>query len=94
LVFVCQVQLTQAKKEEILNEYKKRITSLSLEDVLEKTGEIIATLTHYAAIVSFPDWDDRFIFTGLSNIIQQPEFADKEKIAHSHQTAGRKTPAS
>jgi len=76
-----QVQLTQAKKEEILNEYKKRITSLSLEDVLEKTGEIIATLTHYAAIVSFPDWDDRFIFTGLSNIIQQPEFADKEKIA-------------
>lgn len=73
-----QVQLTPAQKEAILNEYKKRINSL--EDVLEKTTEIIATLTHYTAIVSFPDWDDRFIFSGLSNIIQQPEFADKQKL--------------
>ncbi|HOU35874.1 MAG TPA: hypothetical protein PK562_01245 [Candidatus Omnitrophota bacterium] len=73
-----QVQLTEVQKEAILNEYKKRINSL--EDVLEKTTEIIATLTHYTAIVSFPDWDDRFIFSGLSNIIQQPEFGDKQKL--------------
>jgi transcriptional regulator of heat shock response len=73
-----QVQLTQGQKESILNEYKKRITSL--EDVLEKTSQIVATLTHYAAIVSFPDWDDRFMYAGLSNIIQQPEFADKQKL--------------
>jgi transcriptional regulator of heat shock response len=73
-----QVQLTPDQKESILNEYKKRITSL--EDVLQKTTQIIATLTHYTAIVSFSDWDDRFIFAGLSNIIQQPEFADKQKL--------------
>jgi len=73
-----QVQLTPAQKESILNEYKKRITSL--DDVLEKTTQIIATLTHYTAIVSFPDLDDRFIFAGLSNIVQQPEFADNQKM--------------
>ena len=73
-----QVQLTHEQKEAILNEYKKRITSL--EDVLEKTTQIIAALTHYTAIVSYPDLDDRFIFGGLSNIIKQPEFADKQKL--------------
>ncbi len=73
-----QVQLSPAQKESILNEYKKRINSL--DDVLEKTSQIIATLTHYTAIVSFSDWDDRFLFAGLSNIVQQPEFADHQKM--------------
>jgi transcriptional regulator of heat shock response len=73
-----QVQLTPDEKQSILNEYKKRVTTL--EDVLEKTSQIIATLTHYTAIVSFSDWDDRFMLAGLSNMIQQPEFADKHKL--------------
>lgn len=73
-----QVQLTPDEKQSILNEYKKRVTTL--EDVLEKTSQIIATLTHYTAIVSFSDWDDRFMLAGLSNMIQQPEFADKQKL--------------
>jgi transcriptional regulator of heat shock response len=73
-----QVQLSPEEKESVLNEYRKRITSL--EDVLEKTTQIIAALTHYTAIVSFSDWNDRFMYAGLSNIIKQPEFADKQKL--------------
>jgi transcriptional regulator of heat shock response len=73
-----QVYLTEQQKKSILNEYKRRIDSF--EAVLEKTSEIIATLTHYAAIVSFSEWEDRVYYSGLSNIVQQPEFHDSAKV--------------
>jgi transcriptional regulator of heat shock response len=73
-----QVYLTEQQKISILNEYKRRINSF--EAVLEKTSELIATLTHYAAIVSFSEWDDRVYYSGLSNIVQQPEFHDSVRL--------------
>jgi heat-inducible transcriptional repressor len=69
-----QMELLEAEKEHIVNEYKKEIGHL--EDALEKTSEVISMVTHYAGIVSFVDWQDRIFYQGISQILEQPEFKD------------------
>jgi transcriptional regulator of heat shock response len=71
--------LTEEQKELILNDY--RAGASSLEEILEKTSDIIAELTHYTAIVSSTEWGDRVFYKGLSNIFAHPEFQDIEKLA-------------
>jgi heat-inducible transcriptional repressor len=66
------------EKEHIVKEYKKEISRL--EDVLENTSEVIAKITHYAGIVSFLEWQDKFFYKGISFILEQPEFRDLDKM--------------
>lgn len=73
-----QMELLDEEKECIAKEYKKEIRRL--EDVLEKTSEIISAFTHYTSIVSFIDWHDRFFYNGISQILEQPEFKNLEKM--------------
>jgi len=75
---LAQMELLEEEKGRILNEYKREIRRL--EDVLEKTSEIISVFTHYASIVSFADWRDRFFYKGISQILEQPEFQDLERM--------------
>lgn len=71
--------LSEEQKNIILNGY--RVPLSSLEELLEKTTAIIADMTHYTAIVSISEWEDRFFYKGLSNIFSHPEFHDFEKLA-------------
>ncbi len=71
--------LNEEQKRTILNDYRTQANSL--EDILEKTSDIIADLTHYTAIVSSPEWVDRVFYKGLSNIFAHAEFQDIEKLA-------------
>lgn len=71
---LAQMELLEAEKEHIINEYNKEITRL--EDALEKTSRVISMTTHYAGIVSFIDWQDRIFYQGISQILEQPEFKD------------------
>lgn len=71
--------LSEEQKKLIENGY--RTPGSSLEDVLEKTTVMLADLTHYTAIVSFSQWDDRIFYKGLSNIFEHPEFRNLEKLA-------------
>lgn len=73
-----QMELLEEEKDRILKEYEKEIKRL--EDALEKTSELISSITHYAGIVSFLDWHDRFFYNGISCILGLPEFRDTEKI--------------
>lgn len=73
-----QIELLDNEKKSIINKYKNKIERL--EDVLEKTSEIISIITHYAGIVSLLEWEDRFFYKGLSYILQQPEFQNTERI--------------
>ena len=73
-----EIELLNNEKRAIINEYKHKIERL--EDILEKTSEIISTITHYAGIVSLLEWEDRFFYKGLSRILQQPEFKQSERI--------------
>lgn len=73
-----KMEILDKEKEEIVLEYKRKINRL--EDLLEKTSEVISTLTHYAGIVSFLEWQDRFFYRGISLILEQPEFQDLGKM--------------
>ena len=75
---VSQLQLLDAEKQSINKEYQKKVNRF--EDALEKTSEVISTITHYAGIVSFLDWQDKFVYKGLSLILEQPEFKDSQRI--------------
>ncbi|TAN59405.1 hypothetical protein EPN16_07285 [bacterium] len=75
---ISQMELLDEEKERIVNEYKKAIGKL--EDVLEETSEVISSITHYASIVSFIEWQDKFFYKGISRILEQPEFQNFEKI--------------
>ncbi|MBI4706523.1 MAG: hypothetical protein HY761_01160 [Candidatus Omnitrophica bacterium] len=73
-----EIDLLDEEKEKIVHEYKNEINKL--EDVLDKTSDVISTITHYAGIASFLEWHDRVFYKGISQILNQPEFQDLEKI--------------
>ena len=73
-----ELDLLNDEKETVIKEYKRKIERL--EDVLEKTSGIISTMTHYAGIVSLLEWEDRIFYKGLSQVLQQPEFENSDKI--------------
>ena len=75
---ILQMELLDEEKEHIVKEYQRKIKRL--EDILEKTSEVISTITHYAGIVSFLDWQDKFLYKGIGHILEQPEFQDLEKM--------------
>lgn len=73
-----QTELLDEEKEQIVKEYNGRIDRV--EEVLDKTSQIISALTHYAGIISLPERQDRFFYKGISLILNQPEFQDYQKI--------------
>ena len=75
---ISQMELLHYEKERIIQQYKKEVRRL--EDALEKTCEVISTITHYTGIVSSLDWHDRFYYKGIGFILEQPEFHDVEKM--------------
>ena len=75
---ISQVGLLDEEKEQIVKEYKREI--MQLEVALEKTSEVISMITHYAGIVSFLEWQDRFFYKGIGHILEQPEFQNLQKM--------------
>ncbi len=73
-----QTELMEEEKERIVREYKTKINRV--EEVLDKTTEIISAITHYAGISSSPQQQDRFFYKGISLVLSQPEFQDYQKI--------------
>ncbi len=73
-----QMELLDAEKESITSGFKKG--ARQLEDILDTTSSLISQLTHYASIVSNIECQDRFLYKGLSFILEQPEFRDANRI--------------
>ena len=75
-----QMQLLDAEKSRIMKEYHHKITQL--EEALEKTSEVISSVTHCAGIVSLLEWQDKLFYKGISQVLDEPEFHDYEKIRY------------
>lgn len=73
-----QLKPLEKEKKSIIKEIKNKIECL--DDLLEKTSEVISTITRYTGIVSLLEWEDKFFYRGLSHILEQPEFQDSERI--------------
>jgi len=73
-----QMNLLDEEKQHIIKEYKKELSHL--EDALEETSEVISDITHYAGIVSFLEWQDKFFYRGIGRVLEHPEFNSIDKI--------------
>lgn len=71
---ISQNELLDDEKERIGKEYKTEIKSI--EEILEKTTDILSAITHYASIVSLLEVQESFFYKGISLILEQPEFQD------------------
>ncbi len=72
-------ELPEEEKISIRGGYSQN--SSSLDEILERTSDLLAEVTHYASIVSFSDCENRIFYRGLSNIIEQPEFHDFQRFS-------------
>ncbi len=73
-----QIGLLNEEKDAIIKEYRRQIDRL--DDILEKTSEVISSITHYTGIVSFLEWQDKLFYRGISFIMEQPEFQDVTRM--------------
>jgi heat-inducible transcriptional repressor len=77
-LLISKLQLLDEEKEFIEKEYRRE--TKRFEEALEETTEILSKITHYAGIVSFLQWHDKFFYKGISHILEQPEFQDSTKV--------------
>lgn len=77
-MLLSQMQLLEAEKECITKEYNRQIDKL--EDVLEKTSEVLSAFTRCTGIVSYMDKENKFYYNGASFIAEHPEFKNIEKM--------------
>lgn len=75
---ISQMELLEGEKDKILCQYQSRVNQL--EEVLDRTSDLIAQVTHYAGIASFLDRQDRFFYRGISFVLNQPEFQDFQRV--------------
>jgi len=74
-----EIQLLEEEKKRISQEYKRHMQKL--EDLMEKTSQVISDLTHYTSIVSLEDEDGRkVICKGTSYVVGYPDSTDIVKI--------------
>lgn len=76
-MLLTQMQLFDEEKKTITEEYNKQLDKL--EDILEKTSEVLSNFTRCAGIVSFLQ-DNKIYYRGASLIIEHPDFRNIEKI--------------
>ncbi|MDD5655288.1 MAG: hypothetical protein PHR91_06590 [Candidatus Omnitrophica bacterium] len=73
-----EIDLMDEEKESIRKEYKREVKRI--EDALEKTSEIISSITHYTGITSFLEWHNKFFYKGMDFILAHPELWDLETM--------------
>ncbi len=69
-----RIELIDEEKNSVIKQYEQKINQL--EEILERTSELISTITHYTSIVSLLERRDRIFYNGISFVLEQPEFQD------------------
>ncbi len=74
-----EIQLLEDEKRRITQEYRRH--TRQLEDLMEKTSQVISDLTHYTSIVTLDDERGRkIICKGTSYVVGYPDNTDILKI--------------
>ena len=73
-----EIQLLEQEKRHIETEYRRY--RHQLEQLMEKTSQVLSDMTHYTTIVSMDGWDSRIILKGTSYVVGYPEQSDILKI--------------
>jgi len=73
-----EIQLLEEEKRRVQSAYQQDVNDL--DDLLERTSEVISDLTNYTSIISFDDWAGRFIYRGAGYVVEYPDYQDVSKI--------------
>lgn len=73
-----EIGLLQTEKDKVVQEYKNSKKELNI--LLEKTSDLLSSLSHCTGIVSFIDYRDKIFYKGMSLILEYPEFRDLGRI--------------
>ena len=73
-----EIQLLEEEKKRIKEEYQAE--ALELENLLEKTSEVITETTHYTSLVSIDGHHNKIFCKGTSLVVNYPDFQDINKI--------------
>jgi len=74
-----EIQLLEVEKQRITKEYKQH--TRQLEDLMEKTSQVICDLTHYTSIITLDDGgESKIICRGTSYVVSYPDSTDILKI--------------
>jgi heat-inducible transcriptional repressor len=78
-ILLTQMQLVEDEKEQLTREYNRQLDKL--EDILEKTTEVLSAFTHCTGIVSLAaKGNTKIFYSGASFIAEHPELKHIEKI--------------
>lgn len=77
-ILLSQMQLVEEEKKLLTQEYRRQLHKL--EDILEKTSEVLSAFTHCAGIVTLSDKENKIYYNGASLIIEHPELKTIERI--------------
>ena len=72
-----EIQLLEAERVQIRAQYKKQV--MELEQLLEKTSDVVSRLTHYTTLISV-DGLNHVYCKGTSYVVGYPEYQDIQKI--------------
>ncbi len=73
-----EIQLLGEEKERIRGEYQQGVKDLN--NILEKTSQVISDITHYTSIISLDAVPDRVFCKGLGYVVEYVDSTDLGKI--------------
>ena len=73
-----EIQLLEGEKQRIKQEYERE--KKDLEQILDKTSQVISDLTHYTSIISIDGVSGRLFCKGTSYVVGYPDYQDLNKI--------------
>ncbi len=73
-----EIQLLEKERSRIQAEYTRQVNEL--EQLLDKTSEVISDVTHYTSIVSLDGENDKLYYHGMGYVVGYPEFHDFQRI--------------
>jgi transcriptional regulator of heat shock response len=73
-----QIQLLEGEKDRIQREYHDNVNKL--EQLVEKTSQIVSEVTHYTTIISVEGLSSKIIYRGTNYMVAYPEMQDIQKI--------------
>jgi len=73
-----EIKLLEEEQARIKAEYAREIKDL--EEVMEKTSQVVSDVTQYTSIITVDGWNDRLFCKGTSYVVGYPETQDLQKI--------------
>ena len=73
-----EIQILEEEKKRIQHEYRQGV--YELEELVDKTSQIVSEITQYTSIISVDGWGNKIIYRGINYVVGSPEMQDIQRI--------------